>query len=51
MAEIEGPSLADKIKQRPLPLDEALDITAISPRAYRKPTRKALSTETSNHRM
>ena len=26
MAHIEGPSLADKIKERPLPLEEALDL-------------------------
>ena len=26
MAFVEGPSLADKIKERPLPLDEALEV-------------------------
>ena len=41
---VEGPTLADRIAQGPIPIDEALAIAKQSPRRWRRRTNKELFT-------
>ena len=50
MAYIEGPSLAEKIKERPLPLDEALSVASQIAEGLNEAHEHGVVTATSNHR-